>query len=120
MPSTATIAVSVTVNDGIKNTVADAVAATVAVALGQNGKRETVSLAAASFTALSAPAGAKGVLILAMNLVSCTLKGVTGDTGITAIGASAGQLPIFLPLTGTPSIGILNSGALQTVEVIWF
>lgn len=120
MPSNATITTSLSVNDGSKDTVKESTTTTIALALPNNGKRETVSLAAASFTALSPPTGSKGVLIMAGTLVSCTIKGVTGDTGVAIQAASANNIPVLLPLGTTPSIGILNNGAIQSVEVIWF
>jgi len=88
-----------------------------------NGQRQTVSLTGSAFTALTVPSGAKAVMILLGTAVSLTLKGVTGDTGITIAPASAPIADAFicLPLGATPSIGIANgSASAQSVEVIWF
>ncbi len=66
----------------------------------------------AVFQALTVPTGAKAVRIQVGAAVSLTLKGVTGDTGITIAPASApAGIDITLPLGATPSIGILNGGA---------
>lgn len=84
-------------------------------------KMELVSLTGSAFTALSPPTGATAVLILPSTNVSLTLKGVTGDTGVTIAPASnALSLPLFLPLGATPSIGITNgSSSTQTLYVYW-
>lgn len=85
-------------------------------------KRESVSLTGSTtFTALSPPSGAKGVLIIPPSgTTSLTLKGVTGDAGTPIVPASTPILaPLFLSLGTSPSIGILNAGATVTVVLIW-
>lgn len=121
MATNVTVAATVTLNDGVKATVQETISNTFA-ALLKNGKRETVSLTNAAFTALTVPAGAKGVLICCDQLLGpMTLKGVNGDAGIVILTASAPGVPILLPLGTTPTIGILNSNAAaQTVDIIWF
>ena len=84
------------------------------------GKRETVTLNASSFTALSPPANSKAVIILLGTAVSLTLKGITSDTGVV-LTPTTGPLGIdlIIPIS-SPSIGIHNgSGSSQTVECIW-
>lgn len=121
MATNVTVAASVILNDGVKDTVKESISNTFA-ALLKNGKRETVSLTNAAFTALTVPAGAKGILLMCDASVGpMTLKGVTGDTGIVILTAVAPGVPIMLPLGTTPSIGILNSNAAaQSVDIIWF
>jgi hypothetical protein len=88
-----------------------------------NGKRETVSLTASTFTALSPPTGARAVaILLPTSATSLTLKGVTGDgTGI-AISPSSSFVGVdcLISLGGSPSIGIANgSASAVSVDVIW-
>ena len=84
-------------------------------------KQETVTISAATFTALTPPTGAAAVLIDPGTNISSTLKGVTGDTGVKLLPASSPlQIPILLPLGASPSIGILNShSASQDYLVYW-
>jgi hypothetical protein len=88
---------------------------------GTNGKRETVTLAASAFTALSPPSGAKAVVLILGTATGLTLKGVTGDTGIVLVPSSNPLgFDAILPLGTSPSIGITSSNtASQTIEVIW-
>lgn len=87
-----------------------------------NGKRETLVLTASIFTALTVPTGAKLLIIILNGATSITLKGITGDTGLT-IAPSASPitgLDAVIPLGATPSIGLLNGVASdQNVELIW-
>lgn len=87
-----------------------------------NGKRESVSLTGSStFTALSPPSGATGLLLILPNTAaSLTLKGVTGDgAGVSIVPASGyNGLPVLMPLS-TASIGILNDGSTITAECVW-
>jgi hypothetical protein len=86
-------------------------------------KREVVTAAGSTFTALSPPTGAKAVLIRPpAGAVSLTLKGVTGDTGVTVAPASSPiQGTLFLTLGASPSLGITNGNATdRAVEVTWF
>lgn len=121
MATNVTVTASVTLNDGTKDTNKESISNTFA-ALVKNGKRETVTLTNAVFTALTVPAGAKGIMIVCdQSLGPMTLKGVTGDTGIVILTATAPGVPIVLPLGTTPVIGILNSNAAsQVVDIIWF
>ena len=85
-------------------------------------KREEVTLTGSAFTALSPPTNAKKVrIILPAAAVSLTLKGVTGDTGITLSPASnfiGGT--VELTLGASPSLGILNGSATaRLITVIW-
>ncbi len=82
-------------------------------------KRESVSLTASAFTALSPPTGATAVLIeLPTSAVSLTLKGATGDTGIALTPASAALgLPVLLPLSSS-AVGILNGGSSAVVVTV--
>ena|SRR5438445_9899757 len=73
------------------------------------------------FTALSVPTGSKAVRIRTSGAVSLTLKGVTGDVGVTispATGAITDDL--YLTLGTTPSIGILNGGASPVTARVIF
>jgi len=84
-------------------------------------KREQVTVAASTFTALSPPTGAKAVLIDMGSALSLTLKGVTGDTGIAIMPSSSPTpVPVLLPLGTSPSIGITSAyGSGQAVTVWW-
>jgi hypothetical protein len=87
---------------------------------GNVGEVTTVTLAANAFTAITVPAGAKAMLIeLPTAAVSLTLKGVTGDSGISLTPATNFVgLPVLIPLGASPSVGILNgSSTEQTVTV---
>lgn len=89
---------------------------------GTTGKRETVSIAASAFTALSPPTSSKAVALILNGATGLTLKGVTGDgTGITLTPSSNPiSMDCFIPLGSSPSIGLLSANAsIQTIEVIW-
>jgi len=88
---------------------------------GVSGKREDVTLTASSFSAFTVPTGAKFALIDVGSAVSLTLKGVTSDTGIAICPASGPlQIPVLMPLNGTPSIGIANGANVnQVVSILW-
>ena len=89
---------------------------------GLGGVRETVTLTASVFTALTVPTGAKAVVLILGSSTSLTLKGVTGDgTGIAITPPSNPTgLDAILPLGASPSIGILNGLASdQSIEVVW-
>lgn len=120
MASTVTVSASARIDDGVLAQInAAANPASFAVGVGTNGQRQTVSLSGSAFTALTVPSGAKGIFIPSPP-VSLTLKGVTGDTGVTITGATTNGVPIMLPLTGTPSLGLANGGSSATVDVIFF
>jgi len=91
------------------------------VGLNGNGQRQTISCTGSAFTALTVPSGAQLLIILPGTAISLTLKGVTGDTGITIAPASNPiRFPLIIPLGATPSIGIANGNAsAQEVELIW-
>lgn len=87
-------------------------------------KRETVSVPATSFLALTpptVPSAPKAVMILPGTRVTLTLKGVTGDTGVKiAPGTNPLGMPVVLPLGASVSIGLYNGDAsAQEVTVIW-
>lgn len=86
-----------------------------------NGKRETVSLPAATFTALSPPTSSQYlILIPAAGATSLYLKSVTGDGGILIEKTSAPlNGPKVISLGASPSVGVLNSGSVTTCEAIW-
>lgn len=88
---------------------------------GNNGTRQTVTITASTFTALSPPSGAKAVALILGTATGLTLKGITGDTGTTLTPSSSPLgLDAILPLGATPSIGIASSNASnQTIEVLW-
>ncbi len=117
MPASIFSRVVVTNSDGDEVS-RDELSSSIADEVGAHGKRETVSLAAA-FNALSPPTGATFVRIAwASGTGTLTLKGVTGDTGISLGVLSASSPAVTLPIS-SPSIGILDSST-GTVEVIWF
>ena len=96
------------------------------VPVSTNGKRENVTLTLSAFTALSPPTGSSMLVIdfsrpPNSTIISLTLKGVTGDTGITLRPATnLKPIPLILPLGATPSIGIANGhSANQTIELLW-
>jgi hypothetical protein len=83
-------------------------------------KQEVVSLTGAASTALSPPSGAQAVVIELGSATSITLKGVSGDTGITCAPASnplGGDL--FLWLGAAPAITLTNGGVTVSVPVLW-
>lgn len=83
-------------------------------------KVEQVTIASATFQALSPPSGAHAVLIFVEDAPSLVLKGVTGDTGVALTPSSGAiKVPAVLPIN-SPSLGIYNGGASSaTVEVVW-
>ena len=96
------------------------------VPVSTNGKRENVSLTLSAFTALSPPSGASMLVIdfsrpPNSTIINLTLKGVTGDTGITLRPATnLKPMSLILPLGATPSIGILNNhSSTQVIELLW-
>lgn len=92
--------------------------ATIADVVGENGKRETVTLGA-SFSSLSPPSGASAVLIhVVSGAVTLTLKGITADTGVVLSSAALAAVPLLLPLGSSPSIGILSDG-VAVLDVLW-
>lgn len=119
MASTAAVAVSVTINDGVKDTIKEAFSVASLAVAPANGKRELLALGAGN-TTITPPATAKGVLLLCQTNVSLTLKGVAGDTGVALQGAVANGLPAFVPLAGAGATFVLNSTGASTVEAIWF
>lgn len=91
------------------------------------GERDSVALAN-GFNAFTVPTGAKGLMIIVEEVdgtVPLTLKGVTGDTGITVqVGTNdiEAPFPILLPLGTTPVVGItaaIGAGESCTVTLIW-
>ena len=86
---------------------------------GTTPKYEQVTLAASGFTALTVPAGAKAVLVVfpTTGATSLTLKGVTGDTGVTF--SAANLRFILLPITpGTIGFAKGDAGTI-VIEVFW-
>lgn len=82
---------------------------------------QELSISAATFTAVSVPTKAGGVVIQppASNTQTITLKGVTGDTGVLLSKTA----PTTLTFDTTPpaSIGILTgAGSAQTFKFYWF
>lgn len=122
MAATATLKISLEVigNDGA---LAQSYESTTRFVPGTgNGKRETVALPAATFTALTAPTSSQYlILIPAAGATSLYLKSVTGDSPGVLIEKSSAPLngPKVISLGASPSIGILNSGAVTTAEAIW-
>jgi hypothetical protein len=118
MASTATVAASIIVNDGTKNTVQESYSVAGISIVADNGKREKVTLAAGP-TTITPPTTAKGALIMVQGQVNLTLKGVAGDTGVALQGAAANQIPLLLPLAGAGATFVFNSTAGGSVEIIW-
>lgn len=119
MASTVAISVTVTINDGSKDTVKESVAVPAFNVTALNGKRETLTLAAGNNT-ITPPATAKGCLVLEQTQVNLTLKGVAGDAGVALQGATTNGVPALIPLAGAGATFVLNSTAGGTVEVVWF
>ena len=120
MARTARITVSYDVFDGVAHW-GDTINADLSVA-SLCGKRETVTLTAGAFNALSPPAGAQAAIIKTNSSnISVTLKGVTGDTGnLNTPSSGVIPIPFLIPLTTSVSIGLRNGGGSdQTVEVVW-
>lgn len=86
-----------------------------------NGQRTSLSCTGSAFTALSPPTGAVAVIIIPpVTAVSLTLRGITGDTGIPIVPATAYKgLPLVIPFGAAPALGIYNAGATCLVEVIY-
>lgn len=89
--------------------------------LAPNGVVQSISLAGSTFTALTVPTGAKRMAIFLNGATLISLKGVTGDAGISLVGATADPADVvYLPIN-TTVIGLLNSLATaQVVEVVFF
>lgn len=91
-----------------------------------NGQRKIITLTASAYTSLAPPTGTK-LLVIEFDkepndsLVSLTLKGPTGDTGIPIVPSSAApKLPLVLPLSSVTNLGILSGhGSDQTIEVVF-
>ena len=119
----ATLDVNLTVEDGTGRRDAEQTRArwSTGDASSLGVKRERVSLTGSAFTAFTVPSGAKSLEIRVGSAVSLTLKGITGDTGITIAPASNPiGAPVFLPLGASPSIGVANgSGSAQVIELTW-
>lgn len=78
------------------------------------GISQPLTIAAGAFAAIPIPALAvvtgKLLLVISPDFKNCTLKGVTGDTGIKLNPNST--LPIIIPISGdTNQIGIKNTTA---------
>lgn len=112
MSKTSTSTISVTVlGDGTSLTDSDTVVdATSAVA------PTSASLSAGANT-ISVPSGVNGVKIkpLPSNVVTLTLKGVTGDTGVPI---SPSQ-PSYLALPTGASTFVITAGGSATVLLVW-
>jgi hypothetical protein len=88
---------------------------------GLAGKRETITLTASVFTALSPPTGAKLLMLILGSATSLSLKSVTGDAGIPiAPSSNPTGIDLIMPLGASPNVGILNGLASdQQIEAIW-
>jgi hypothetical protein len=116
--ATAALNLRAVCNDGTRDTLIWASEGlSIANTVGNGGKLETVSLAAA-FNALSPPTGATLALIRWVSGTGTwTLKSVTGDAGIAMGTPSATSPPVCVPLSSA-SIGITAS-ATGEAEVLW-
>lgn len=79
----------------------------------------SVTLATATFLALTIPATATAITIVppANNTATLTLKGITGDTGLV-LGAITNAIKIPFVAGSMASIGLLASAA-STWGVLW-
>lgn len=117
MATSSSLVVDATLNDGTRDVQRLRSESTIADVVGESGKRETVTLAAA-FNALSPPTGATlAVIKWVSGTGTWTLKGVTGDTGIALGTPTALTAPLVLPLSSA-SLGITAS-ATGALEVLW-
>ena len=95
----------------------DEVSSAIADEVGVRGVRQLVTLGV-SFTALSPPTGAAYAQIRWVSGTGTwTLKGVTGDTGVSIGTPTATSPALCLPIS-SPSIGITASSA-GSCEVLW-
>lgn len=82
-------------------------------------KVETVNLAS-GFNSIAVPTSAGGVIVVLPegNTQSCTLKGITGDTGvgINPVGFAAVCFPASPPST----IGLTAGATINGVRLFWF
>ena len=117
MATSLSMVIDATLNDGTRDVSRLRAETAIADVVGESGKRETVTLAAA-FNALSPPTGATLAIIRWVSGVGTwTLKGITGDTGIALGTPTATSTPIVVPLSSA-SIGVLSS-ATGALEVLW-
>lgn len=81
----------------------------------------SLTFGSATFITTSSPAGAYAVLIEppANNLVSLTLKGITGDTGIPIASNMPTLIPFFNP-TIANAVGLTSGGAIAGVVTLTF
>lgn len=90
--------------------------------VGTNEVSQVLALPGSTFTAVTVPAGARAVLIRTYGAPSLTLKGVTGDAGLTLSPATnpiAGDMLLFLGTS--PVFGFLNgSSVAATATLIFF
>jgi ABC-type transporter Mla maintaining outer membrane lipid asymmetry ATPase subunit MlaF len=120
MATTASILLRAIVNDGTRDVVNFAVTPTdIADVVQSSGKLEEITLAAATFQALTVPTGA---VLLVGRVVSgattVTLKGNTADVGVVLQSGTLTAMPFCLPLGTTPTPGLLASGT-TVVELLW-
>ncbi len=84
-------------------------------------KVEKITVTASTFTALSAPTGARALLLILGQATGLTLKGVTGDTGTTLCPTTLPiGLDLIIPLGATPSIGLASSNTSDQVVTAWW
>ena len=102
------------------NAVGDGAVLNLGIALASNVaspvQRQSVALAAGANT-LTPPTGALYCLIVpsAASVITKTIKGVTGDTGLPIAMATA----TLLSLVVTPAAFVLTAGGIETIEVYW-
>ena len=92
----------------------------VATGTANSGQYQSVSISGGSFTALTVPASAKGIIIKLPAAAGneMTLKGVTGDGNNIVLDASL-SWPISLPLQQGAALGIRSIGSTRVIEVWW-
>jgi hypothetical protein len=89
-----------------------------AVNAGGSTGGEVAAVLATGANTIAVPAGHQGVWVIppSGNVVTMTLKGVTGDTGVP-LHATLGAI-LFFPL-GTTSFVITAGAAGVTVQLLW-
>ncbi len=83
---------------------------------------ESLTFGSATFISTTAPQGAYACLIEppANNLVSLTLKGITGDTGIPISANLPCVIPFFDPTSTMNVIGLASAGIINGVVTLTF
>ncbi len=82
-------------------------------------QRQTLALANGANT-VTVPTGAKFVLLILNSVLSLTIKGISGDTGIPLTPSSAPLgIPGLFPLNAATSFVITNGTTAQSIDALF-